>query len=66
MYIDKFALDVVSAHRFVRRIGKPAKDYKAMGRQNYRGRRQSLEAENLEREMEEMKEIEIVKEKAQI
>ena len=63
VYIEKFALDVVSAHRFVRRIGKPAKDYIAMGRQNYRGRRQSLEAENLEREMEEMKEIEIVKER---
>ena len=42
VYIEKFALDVVSAHRFVRRIGKPAKNYKAMGRQNYRGRRQKF------------------------
>ena len=40
VYIEKFWKCVM--HRFVRRIGKPAKNYKAMGRQNYRGRRQKV------------------------
>jgi len=59
-YIDMFALDVVSAHKFVRRIGKPSKDYKAMGRRNYKGKRNSLQKEQLARVMEEERRLEMI------
>ena len=64
-YIEMFALDVVSAHKFIRRIGKPAVDYKKMERKDYRGRRDSLDKETLEREMEQEKYLEAVKARRQ-
>ena len=64
-YIEMFALDVVSAHKFIRRIGKPAVDYKKMERKHYRGQRESLDKETLERKMEEEKHLEAVKARRQ-
>merc|ERR1712072_166179 len=64
-YIEMFALDVVSAHKFIRRIGKPAVDYKKMERKHYRGQRESLDKETLEREMEQEKHLEAVKARRQ-
>ena len=64
-YIEMFALDVVSAHKFIRRIGKPAVDYTKMERKHYRGQRESLDKETLEREMEQEKHLEAVKARRQ-
>merc|ERR1711988_1653720 len=45
--------------------GKPAVDYKKMERKHYRGQRESLDKETLERQMEEEKHLEAVKARRQ-